>query len=151
MGLASRTAAPDLDVQAHRRLRVTPVSFVPVERLECRTLLCSGHLLDTLGVTSFNGKLVPGQDLIAGVRPAEVTALAAVSADPAVSGQWGAVMNWPSVAVHAQLLANGKVMFFGDNNDSGVPHLWDPATNSITTPSQPGYNIHCVGMATLPD
>src|SRR4051812_44384881 len=119
MGLSSRAAAAlDSQTRPIRRLFTSCRTVAPlVEPLERRTLLCSGHLLDSLGVTSFNGALVPGQH-IAGAKGDTVLAAASVSSDPAVSGQWGAVMNWPSIAVHAQLLANGKVMFFGDNADS---------------------------------
>ena len=42
--------------------------------------------------------------------------------DPSVVGQWGPVLNWPIVAVHAHLLPTGKVLFYPYSDD---PRLWD--------------------------
>lgn len=75
----------------------------------------------------------------------------ALTAATSAPGQWGSLLSWPSVAVHSQLLPTGKVLFFGDNKENGIPHIWDPATNQVSHPPRPGYNIHCVGQSLLPD
>ena len=93
-------------------------------------------------------------------------AAAAVSADPAVSGQWGDVVPWPAVAIHAALLINGKVLAYDSsipddsdlNSPTGVSDIftratvWDPATESQTkVNAETGVNIFCTGLAHLAD
>ncbi|HZJ47224.1 MAG TPA: galactose oxidase-like domain-containing protein, partial [Pyrinomonadaceae bacterium] len=68
--------------------------------------------------------------------------------DPSVVGQWGPVLNWPIVAVHAHLLPTGKVLFYPYSDD---PRLWDPVTGAITSAAPAGYNIFCTGHTFLPD
>ncbi len=89
-------------------------------------------------------------------------AAAAVTGDEHQVGQWGPVVDWPVVAVHAALLENGKVLAYdsvGDNATETYPvqdhtraTVWDPATGTqtpvwVTT----GYNIFCSGLAHLMD
>ena len=79
-------------------------------------------------------------------------AAAAVTGNEQQVGQWGPVVDWPVVAVHAALLENGKVLAYdsvGDNATETYPvqdhtraTVWDPATGTqtpvwVTT----GYNI----------
>src|SRR4051812_38955681 len=77
------------------------------------------------------------------VTAADAQAAAATVADnPHDVGQWGPVVNWPVVAVHAALLPNGKVLAYdsmGDNatesytaQDHTRATVWDPATGSQT-------------------
>jgi hypothetical protein len=63
-------------------------------------------------------------------------------------GQWGPVMNWPIVAVHAALLPNGRVFFFPYGDD---PRLYDPVTGNITNLPRAGFNIFCTAHSYLPD
>ena len=73
---------------------------------------------------------------------------AAQGPDPAVSGQWSAVISWPATAIHTHVLPTGKVMFwpYGDE-----PHLWDPVANTITTLPLAGYNTFCSGHSLMAD
>ena len=88
-------------------------------------------------------------------------AAAAVPGDEGEEGQWGPVVDWPVVPVHAALLANGKVLAYdsvGDNATETYPvhdhtraTVWDPATGTHTPVNVPGYNIFCSGLAHLMD
>ncbi|MCP3098499.1 DUF1929 domain-containing protein [Myxococcus sp. K15C18031901] len=75
----------------------------------------------------------------------------AQSTDPAVSGKWSAVQNWPHPAVHTHLLPTGKVMWFSEFADGDKPHLWDPDTDELKALPPAGYNIFCAGHAFLAD
>ncbi|HEX3187659.1 MAG TPA: galactose oxidase-like domain-containing protein [Pyrinomonadaceae bacterium] len=78
-----------------------------------------------------------------------LVASSSVSAqDPSIVGQWSAVQTLPIVAVHAHLLPTGKVLIYPYTDD---PHLWDPATGTITSAALAGYNIFCTGHAFLAD
>ena len=68
--------------------------------------------------------------------------------DPSIVGQWSTVQVLPIVAVHAHLLPTGKVLFYPYTDD---PHLWDPATGTVTSAATAGYNIFCTGHAFLAD
>src|SRR6185295_890850 len=88
------------------------------------------------------------------VKDAEA-AVAAVAGDAGNVGQWGPVIDWPVVGVHAALLANGKVLAYdsvGDNASETYPvhdhtraTVWDPATGTQTPVNVTGYNIFCSG------
>ena len=68
--------------------------------------------------------------------------------DPSIVGQWSAVQPLPIVAVHAHVLPTGKVLFYPYVDD---PRLWDPATGTITSAAQAGYDIFCTGHSFLAD
>ena len=70
-------------------------------------------------------------------------AVAATSA----AGRWSAPFAWPIVALHLNLLSNGKALSWGKYGD---PYLWDPATNDFTALSNP-YWLFCAGHSFLPD
>ena len=110
----------------------------------------------------------PAEERRLGRRTRAATAADAEAAAAAVTGnehqvgQWGPVVDWPVVAVHAALLENGKVLAYdsvGDNATETYPvqdhtraTVWDPATGTqtpvwVTT----GYNIFCSGLAHLMD
>lgn len=72
----------------------------------------------------------------------------ATNADVASIGQWAQAIQWPNVAIHAHLLPTGKVMTYGRMNDT--PTLWDPATGSFTSLTEPG-DLFCSGHSLLPD
>ena len=87
---------------------------------------------------------------------------ATVPGDAGQVGQWGPVVDWPVVAVHMALLANGKVLAYdsmGDNATESYPvddhtrgTVWDPATGAQTPVNvTTGYNIFCSGLAHLMD
>ncbi len=75
-------------------------------------------------------------------------------------GQWGPVVDWPVVAVHAALLPNGKVLAYdslGDKATETYPvqdhtraTVWDPARGTQTPVNvNTGFNIFCSGLAHL--
>jgi len=63
------------------------------------------------------------------------------------SGQWSNVFAWPMVAVHLQLLPNGKVLSWGRY---GTPNVWDPASGDFTAVPSPAL-LFCAGHSFLPD
>lgn len=83
---------------------------------------------------------------------------------PSLGGQWSPVYDWPLVAVHANLLFNGKVLAWDatpDDSDDD-PHttenyttrvtLWDPITNTHTaTNNDTDTDLFCAGSAHLWD
>jgi hypothetical protein len=72
-------------------------------------------------------------------------------APPSVAGQWSSVQAWPYRAIHAQLLPNGKVLFWDSYENADFPQLWDPATGTVTPAARAGYNIFCTAFSFLPD
>ena len=98
----------------------------------------------------------------AATASAAKAAAAAVAGAPQDVGQWGPVVDWPVVAVHVALLANGKVLAYdsiGDNATETYPvqnttraTVWDPVTGTQTRVDvDTGYNIFCSGLAHLVD
>ena len=94
--------------------------------------------------------------------PDAAAAAATVTGNAGQVGQWGPVVDWPVVAVHMALLANGKVLAYdsmGDNATESYPvqdhtraTVWDPATGAQTPVNvATGYNIFCSGLAHLMD
>ncbi|WP_284945358.1 alpha-amylase domain-containing protein [Acidisoma cladoniae] len=81
-------------------------------------------------------------------------------------GAWGERFDMPNAAIHAHLLPNGKVLFWG-RRDSPVtgtlndhfctPHLWEPATGATAATPQPTrangdtVNLFCSGHTMLAD
>lgn len=83
---------------------------------------------------------------------------------PAVFGQWSDVEDWPLIAVHANLLPNGKVLAWDATPDDfdDDPHtteifttrvtLWDPLTNVHTqTNNDTNSDLFCAGSAQMWD
>jgi galactose oxidase len=84
---------------------------------------------------------------------------------PAQVGSWGPVFPLPNVAVHAHILPNGKVLFWGRRDQPNgtmdehecTPQIWDPETQQATATPQPmlpdgtRVNLFCSGHAFLPD
>jgi galactose oxidase len=92
---------------------------------------------------------------------------------PPTVGEWGAVIPWPNVAIHAHLLPNGKVLFWGRREwntnvnppkpaegldpHRSIPRIWDPVTGTFSTTPEPKdrngnpYNVFCAGHAFLDD
>lgn len=70
-----------------------------------------------------------------------------VSADSATAGSWTAAFPWVNVAVHLNLLPDGKVLSFGRLN-GGTPQVWDPATGTFTPVGAPSL-LFCSGHTYL--
>src|SRR2546430_439096 len=79
------------------------------------------------------------------------TASSLCAQDPSTVGQFSAVSTWPYKAVHANLLPNGKVMWWPSFADGDNPTLWDPATSSNTALVKASANIFCAGQTLLSD
>ena len=74
-----------------------------------------------------------------------------VTGGGAVTGQWAPVQTWPFMAAHAHLLPNGSVLFWPSFANGNNPALWNPVTNSFSTPPKAPYNIFCSGHSLLQD
>lgn len=85
------------------------------------------------------------EGLPCGASPASL-AIAATGSEETV-GKWSAPLSWPVIAVHLNLLPNGKVLFWGE---VGEPYVWDPAANSFTMVPV-ATELFCSGHAFLPD
>ncbi|MDQ3565561.1 MAG: DUF1929 domain-containing protein [Pseudomonadota bacterium] len=70
-----------------------------------------------------------------------------------VIGQWSLVAPLPFFPIHTHLLPTGKVMIWpGDGGVSGNdPRSWDPADQSVSILSKPGYDLFCSGHSFLAD
>ena len=86
-----------------------------------------------------------------------------------IKGKWGPVFKWPNVPIHAHVLPNGKVLFWGrrewnEENTAPTqtldphnctPRIWDPQNSdrekAFTKLPQPGFNLFCAGHTFLPD
>jgi galactose oxidase len=101
------------------------------------------------------------------LAPALLAILAAAPttavAQPAVQGKWSAPFNTVNVMIHANVLPNGKVLFWSrrepgqglDPHDC-TPRVWDPARGTgpgafSETANKPGYNLFCASQSFLPD
>ena len=87
------------------------------------------------------------------------------ASESAQMGRWDAVFELPNVAIHTNVLPNGKVLFWGRrdrptgsmNEHECTPFIWDPATGESTSTPQPKrlngtkINLFCSGHAFLPD
>ncbi|MGH9895077.1 MAG: galactose oxidase-like domain-containing protein, partial [bacterium] len=75
---------------------------------------------------------------------------------PSDVGEWSLVTPLPYFPVHTHMLPTEKVMIWpGDEEGGGAsgndPRSWDPANQSVSTLSKPGYNIFCSGHSFLAD
>jgi galactose oxidase len=92
-------------------------------------------------------------------------ATARAATTPGEVGHWDPVFALPNVAIHAHLLPDGRVLFWGRRDDPAAtmnehvctPYVWDPATGASTPTPQPRradgstVNLFCAGHAYLPD
>ena len=88
------------------------------------------------------------------------------AADPQEAGSWDPPFALPNVAIHAHLLPNGKMLFWGRRDHPGdtldehicTPQIWDPATRTTAPTPKPTLgdgkttvNLFCSGHTFLPD
>jgi len=73
------------------------------------------------------------------------------NAQASTQGQWSAVANWPTRAVHATLLPDGRVFFVSYYDESLHPNIWDPVSNTFTATAASSYRLFCAGHTTLAD
>ncbi|MDQ3562960.1 MAG: DUF1929 domain-containing protein, partial [Pseudomonadota bacterium] len=77
----------------------------------------------------------------------------AAQTSPDIVGAWSLVNPLPYFPIHTHLLPTGKVMIWtGDGGVSGDdPRSWDPADESVSSLSTPGYDTFCSGHSFLAD
>ena len=73
------------------------------------------------------------------------------NAQASTQGQWSSVSNWPTRAVHATLLPDGRVFFVSYYAESLHPNIWDPVSNTFTATASSSYALFCAGHTTLAD
>jgi hypothetical protein len=73
------------------------------------------------------------------------------NAQASTQGQWSAVTNWPTRAVHATLLPDGRVFFVSYYAESLQPNIWDPVSNTFTGTAASSFALFCAGHTTLAD
>lgn len=126
----------------------------------CHRVLSCRH---RLSATSFNGDIrsrlrlgEAGRSIRRGfVYAALLSVLLAAACpwtngqDPSVVGQFSAVMSWPYNPTHAVLLPNGEVLWWGSFSAGGITKIWNPASNTNTAVTLPGYNIFCGGHSLM--
>src|SRR3984893_16310179 len=86
-------------------------------------------------------------------QPVSVTFNNSVPGNPAQTGLWSGLLPWPLVAIHLNLLPNGRVIAW-DQFATGVsvPYLWDPVTSGFTAaPTNDAQNLFCSGHVVLKD
>jgi len=66
-------------------------------------------------------------------------------------GQWSSVMNWPIVAVHANLLPTGDVLAWTDYTINEGSEIWRVQTNTFTLKPETDVSLFCAGQAYLSD
>jgi hypothetical protein len=79
------------------------------------------------------------------------TASNAVTPGPQPQGQWSSLINWPLVAVHSTLMANGKVLVWDAWQQPAPTQEFDPSTLTFTNPINSPDGIFCSAMAQMPD
>jgi hypothetical protein len=102
---------------------------------------------------------VPAAGSVPGTTPA-ASRPARRQTDPSIVGQWSAPMNWPAMAVHAHLLPDKRVLFWGRDADASgdvdnktQTYIWNPATNAVSTVFSPNLatNLFCSGHSFMHD
>src|SRR5262249_35824606 len=76
---------------------------------------------------------------------------AAATVGPDQTGQWGSQFPWPTIAMHGELLPDGKILTWGDSSQGSSAFVWDPATNAFTAVPNAIANPSCGGNNALPD
>ena len=66
-------------------------------------------------------------------------------------GQWSALENWPTRAVHTSLLPDGRVFFVSYYGESLQPNIWDPGTDTFAPASAAPYALFCAGHTNMAD
>ncbi|MGD9722726.1 MAG: Calx-beta domain-containing protein [Pirellulales bacterium] len=98
------------------------------------------HMLYDNGAVDATAAGVPQPDLLEAQFPED--------SDAADTGEWSPLQNWPIEFINALMLPTGKVMGYDRTMNL---RLWDPLTNTFTSPADPGYNLFCTGTALLAD
>jgi hypothetical protein len=68
----------------------------------------------------------------------------------ATMGQWQGPFPWPMVAVHMNLLPNGRLLLFDGQSLGSLAQVWNPVNNTFTPVTAPD-NVFCSGHTSLAD
>ena len=78
--------------------------------------------------------------------------------DPWDGGQWGAVIDWPHIAVSAANLPDGRILTWSGSERETWPTTeqtysatWNPATTEFVEVFHEGHNMFCAHLAMLED
>ncbi len=86
------------------------------------------------------------------VTPGTSPTPTATGTDPrSTVGEWAPLMNWPLVAMHTNLLKNGKVLIWDEEYAVTQPKVWDPVTLAFTNTPLVGHELWCAGQTQLAD
>ena len=67
-------------------------------------------------------------------------------------GEWGSVIPWPEVSIHAALTPSGKILTFqGDFSTGGQQYVYEPTSGVITQVPNSAVDLFCAGQAVLAD
>ena len=91
------------------------------------------------------------RDFAGNTSPSAPVTVTVSNPTPAQIGQWSAVANWPTVAVHAVLLTTGNVLAWTDYTINEGAQIWRPATNTFTAVPWNSVNLFCAGHAYMAD
>ncbi|MDB5075301.1 MAG: hypothetical protein JWO42_1480, partial [Chloroflexi bacterium] len=70
----------------------------------------------------------------------------------ATVGQWGPVVTWPEVSIHAALTPSGKILTFqGDFTQGGQQYLLNPTTGTYIQVPNAAADLFCAGQAVTAD
>jgi hypothetical protein len=85
-----------------------------------------------------------------GTSPPSVASNAVTPAS-SPQGQWGALMNWPLVAVHSVLLKSGNLLVWDGWQAPQPTSVWNATSQTFPTTLNAPASIFCAGNAHLPD
>ncbi len=81
--------------------------------------------------------------------------------DPATVGQWGPLLSWPFVPVHAAILPDNKLLSWSSHErdsftqlpykDSSYTAVYDLDTGVFTEPESPPHDMFCAGTVQMAD
>jgi galactose oxidase len=134
--------------------------------LEAQTATEGFHTLQLTGANMPAANASPKYNLsVSYTAPQRLAQVAPPALDAAVVGRWAPVFSLPNVPIHAHVLPNGKMLFWGrrdrptDTLDEHVctPQVWDPLTGAVTPTPKPALangttvNLFCSGHTFLDD
>ncbi len=79
---------------------------------------------------------------------------------PQVGGQWGAIIDWPHVAVSMANLPDGRILTWASNERDAFPGgrpeftyaaTWDPSTNEFIELPHPSHDMFCASLVMTDD
>ena len=107
--------------------------------------------IETRAVSNSGNLQKPGPRVTVNVTKLPKPATA--TGGPDQTGQWGPLIDWPTVAMHGELLPDGNVLTWGDTGDgfTDSAYVWDPTTGTSTSVPDTFDNPSCGGNNVLPD